>query len=83
MLSARVAWLNKSSPFRINVFPVTMPRRVDGNTVQVEPGSIEESDVFDSIVCHFDPPRVIYGEMMTWLQACSIRMGSVAASNDL
>ena len=35
---------------------MTVTRRVGGNTVQVEPGSIQESGVFTSVVRHFDPP---------------------------
>lgn len=35
---------------------MTVTRRVGSNTVQVEPGSIQESGVFNSVVRHFDPP---------------------------
>ena len=35
---------------------MTVTRRVGGNTVQVEPGSIQESGIFNSVVRHFDPP---------------------------
>ncbi len=35
---------------------MTVTRRVGGNTVQVEPGSIQESGVFNSVVRHVDPP---------------------------
>lgn len=35
---------------------MTVTRRIGGNTVQVEPGSIQENGVSNSVVRHFDPP---------------------------